>query len=358
MGKKTIWQKLFSSESLTFGIVAIAYAIVAALVYTGNASSQLKNVLISLSCYIVMALSLNLVVGLLGELSLGHAGFLSVGAFTGCMVSIALADLLPLPLRLPLGMIIGGLCAALVGLVVGLPALRLKGDYLAIVTLGCGEIIKNVITNLDIPGTTLHGALGLDTKGIYSSAKTLLPYAIILVLITLLVMMNFKRSKHGRAIMAIRDNRIAAEATGINVTYYKLLVFVLAAFFAGMAGTLYGHAFSQLKADTFNLNMSIEVLVIVVFGGMGSLGGSIVATIILRALQEFLRGFSTYRMLVYSILLILIMILNENKRFQTFKSRFSLSYQWSSFRAFIRKRAAKKNAQKAELNGKEEENRE
>lgn len=346
MEQKNLKKKFLSPDSITLFLVVIAYAVISGLVYTNNAGSQLKNVLISLSCYIVMALSLNLVVGLLGELSLGHAGFLAVGAFSGCMVSIALSDLIPtLIIRLPLSMIIGGLCAALIGFAVGLPALRLKGDYLAIVTLGCGEIIKNVITNLNIPGTTLQGALGLSNGKIYSSAKTLLPYAIVLVLLTLIVMMNFKRSKHGRAIMAIRDNRIAAESSGINITYYKLLVFVLSAFFAGMAGTLYGHSFALIKASTFDLNMSIEFLVIVVLGGMGSLGGSILATVILRALQEVLREFSSYRMLAYSILLIVIMILNENEKFRAWKSRLT----FANFVALIKKIGKKKSpAQAAE----------
>ena len=179
-------------------------------------------------------------------------------------------------------MIVGGLVAMVFGFIVGLPALRLKGDYLAIVTLACGEIIKNIITNLDITG----GALGLNTGAIYSNAKTLLPYAAVLVLLTVLVMMNLKRSKHGRAIMAIRDNRIAAEAIGINVTYFKLAVFMLSAFFAGAAGTLYGHFFANVKAASFDYNMSIEILVIVVLGGMGSVPGSIIAAIVLQLLRS------------------------------------------------------------------------
>ena len=174
--------------------------------------------------------------------------------------SPATAEVLPLVVRLPLSMIIGGLAAAVVGLVVGLPALRLKGDYLAIVTLGCGEIIKTVITNLEITG----GAKGLNTGAIYSDTRTLLPYAIVAVFLVVLVMMNLKNSRHGRAIMAIRDNRIAAESNGVDVTYYKLMVFILAAFFAGMAGTLYGHTLANIKPAMFDYNSSIEILVLVV----------------------------------------------------------------------------------------------
>ena len=310
----------FSKNLITVLMVAVLYAIVSFLVFSGKASRQLSNMLIPISAYIVMAVSLNLVVGLLGELSLGHAGFMSVGLFSGCLVSIALVDILPIGVRIPLAMLTGGLVAAAFGLVVGLPALRLKGDYLAIVTLACGEIIKSIITNLKFTG----GALGLNTGAIYSNSKTLLPFAIVLVFLTMLVMMNLKNSKYGRAIMAIRDNRIAAESTGINVTYYKLAVFVIAAFFAGAAGTLYGHFFANVKAASFDYNMSIEILVMVVLGGMGSVRGSIIAAIVLQALPEMLREFSDYRMLVYSIVLIVIMLLSASPKFAEMKGNWSI----------------------------------
>ena len=217
-------------------------------------------------------------------------------------------------------MLIGGLAAALVGLIVGLPALRLKGDYLAIVTLGCGEIIKSIVTNLNVTG----GAKGLNTGAIYADTKTLLPYGIVLVFLVVIVMMNLKNSRHGRAIMAIRDNRIAAESNGVNVTYYKLMVFIIAAFFAGMAGVLYGHTLANIKPAMFDYNMSIEILVIVVLGGMGSIRGSIIATIILRALPEALREVADYRMLAYSVLLIVIMLLNASPKFAELKGRWSV----------------------------------
>ncbi len=298
-------KKLFTKNTVTVLAVAILYIIVSYLTYSGGASRQLSNMLIPISTYIVLAVSLNLVVGLLGELSLGHAGFMSVGLFSGCLVSIALADALPIGVRLPLAMIVGGLVAAVFGLLIGLPALRLKGDYLAIVTLACGEIIKNIITNLDITG----GALGLSMSAVYAKPRVLLPFAAVLVLLTIIVMMNLKKSKYGRAIMAIRDNRIAAESTGINVTYFKLAVFIIAAFFAGAAGVVYGHSFANVKAASFDYNMSIEILVIVVLGGMGSVRGSIIAAIVLQVLPELLREFSDYRMLLYSIVLIVIMLM-------------------------------------------------
>lgn len=328
--------KILSHKFFPLVFVIAIYAIVGSMLFSGNLSRQYTNMLTSISCYIALAVSLNLVVGLLGELSLGHAGFMSVGLFSGCLISILTAEHLPLAVRLPLSMVVGGIAAAIIGLVVGLPALRLKGDYLAIVTLGCGEIIKNIINNIEITGGPLKGvlagALGLNTNSIYvSKAQKLFPFAFILVILVVIVMMNIKNSKHGRAIMAIRDNRIAAEATGINVTYYKLMVFILAAFFAGMAGVLYGHSLANIKATTFDYNMSIEILVIVVLGGMGSINGSVIAAIILRLLPEVLRSLpemltwlpasikdgiinvADKRMLIYSILLIVFMLLKEGK---------------------------------------------
>ena len=327
--KTNLKQKLLNKTALTMSGIALLYLVLCLMVYSGMASRQLLLVILPISCHIVLAVSLNLVVGFLGELSLGHAGFMSVGLFTGCLVSIATVDVLPMAVRIPLSMIIGGVAAAAVGLVVGLPALRLKGDYLAIVTLGCGEIIKNVINNLHIKkgplAGVLDGALGLNTKTIYSNIKQLLPFLIVLVLLVVWVVLNIQKSRHGRAIMAIRDNRIAAEATGINVTYYKLMVFILAAFFAGMAGVLYGHGFSIIKSAEFGYNFSIELLIIVVFGGMGKVHGSVIAAILLYTLPEIvLREFSDYRMLAYSIVLIVIMLLSENRRFKEWKDSVSL----------------------------------
>ena len=282
-------------DLLTAAAVAMLLAVMAALLYTGSLTRQVTNMLIPTAVYIVMAVSLNLVVGLLGELSLGHAGFMSVGLFSGCLVAIALTNTaLPLMVRLP--------------------TLRLRGDYLAIVTLACGEIIKNIITNLRVTG----GALGLNTTAIYAGAKELLPYGAALVLLTVAVMLNLKRSKYGRAIMAIRDNRIAAESVGLSVTRYKLAVFVIAAFFAGCAGVLYGHSLANIKAAAFDYNMSIEILVIVVLGGMGSVPGSVVSAIVLTVLPEALREVADYRMLVYAVVLILVMQATNNPAMKRF----------------------------------------
>ena len=312
---KKILNKTKIADFATYIGVVIAFIVMNALMNEGLLTRSMKGQLVPICCYIVMAVSLNLTVGILGELSLGHAGFMSVGLFSGCLVSIALANTaLPLAVRLPVSMLAGGLVAAVFGLLVGLPALRLRGDYLAIVTLACGEIIKNVITNLNFTG----GALGLNTTAIYAGAKELLPYGAVLVLLTVAVMLNLKRSKYGRAIMAIRDNRIAAESVGLNVTWYKLAVFVIAAFFAGCAGVLYGHSLANIKAAAFDYNMSIEILVIVVLGGMGSVPGSIASAIVLTVLPEALREVADYRMLVYAIVLILVMQATNNPTMKRF----------------------------------------
>ena len=299
----------------TYILVTAAFLILQVLSTQGKLNSTTKGFLVPACAYIVLAVSLNLLVGICGELSLGHAGFMGIGAFTGIVVTSLLAEAVPNGvLRLVMGMVAGGVLAGVVGFLIGIPVLRLRGDYLAIVTLACGEIIKNVITNLSFTG----GALGLNTSAVYAGAKELLPYGAVLVLLTVAVMLNLKRSKYGRAIMAIRDNRIAAESVGLNVTWYKLAVFVIAAFFAGCAGVLYGHSLANIKAAAFDYNMSIEILVIVVLGGMGSVPGSVVSAIVLTVLPEALREVADYRMLVYAIVLILVMQATNNPTMKRF----------------------------------------
>lgn len=311
-------KRRLASYGLNLVGVALLYAAIT-LAFTFNAfgkSTTYIQGICTTACYtIIMVTSLNLVVGFMGEFSMGHAGFVSVGAYVSAIVSGALAGhgLSDLALLL-VAILAGGLAAGLMGIAVGIPALRLRGDYLAIVTLACGEIIKNIITNLNITG----GALGLDTSSIYAGAKDLLPYGAVLVLLTVAVMLNLKRSKYGRAIMAIRDNRIAAESVGLNVTWYKLAVFVIAAFFAGCAGVLYGHSLANIKAAAFDYNMSIEILVIVVLGGMGSVPGSVISAIVLTVLPEALREVADYRMLVYAIVLILVMQATNNPTMKRF----------------------------------------
>ena len=323
----TLQKTKLRGTGINCGLIVLLFAVVLLLgqVLPQNTYRRVLVPIIWQMCiFILLGTSLNLTLGYLGQLTLGHMGFAGVGAYTAALTSLALerAGLFEASKAAPgqLILVILGCCllgaifAGLLGLLVGIPALRLHGDYLAIVTLACGEIIKNIITNLNITG----GALGLDTSSIYAGAKDLLPYGAVLVLLTVAVMLNLKRSKYGRAIMAIRDNRIAAESVGLNVTWYKLAVFVIAAFFAGCAGVLYGHSLANIKAAAFDYNMSIEILVIVVLGGMGSVPGSVISAIVLTVLPEALREVADYRMLVYAIVLILVMQATNNPTMKRF----------------------------------------
>jgi len=308
-------KKPLATNLVTLAMVVALFIVMFTLSETGILSRHMRSMLVPVCINIILAVSLNLLVGFLGELTLGHAGFMSVGAYAGCLFSIAMKEILPMAIRFPLAMLVGGLVAAVFGIVIGIPVLRLHGDYLAIVTLAFGEIIRSVIINLEFTG----GAAGL--KGTPQDSTFVI--AFIVVMITLLVTMNLVNSRHGRAITAIRDNRIAAEASGINVTYFRMLAFVIAAFFAGVAGVLYGHNLSILTAGTFDYNKSIELLVIVVLGGMGSIRGSVISAIIITLLPEVLRDLADYRMLIYALVLIIMMLLNASPRFAAFKTRFS-----------------------------------
>lgn len=306
-------KKPLAGNLITLAILCVLFVLVLILMEAGALTRHIRSMLVPICINIILAVSLNLTVGFLGELTLGHAGFMSVGAYAGCLFSIAMQNILPTAVRFPLAMLVGGLVAAVFGVLIGIPVLRLHGDYLAIVTLAFGEIIRSVIINLEFTG----GAAGL--KGTPQDSTFVI--AFIVVIITLLVIMNLVNSRHGRAIMAIRDNRIAAEASGINVTYFRMLAFVVAAFFAGVAGVLYGHNLSILSASTFDYNKSIELLVIVVLGGMGSIRGSIISAIIITVLPEALRELADFRMLIYALVLIVMMLLNASPRFAAFKGK-------------------------------------
>ena len=325
------WKKRRDSV-IAFGIVIAAYIMVQIMSATGNLSYSMKGMLVPICAYVVMAISLNLTVGILGELSLGHAGFMSVGAFTGIVVTTLLADAVPVDgLRLAIAMVVAAAAAAVVGVVVGVPVLRLSGDYLAIVTLAACEIIKSIINVLYIgmdskglhislieQGFTLEeggemiingpiGVSGIDKISTFTAG-------FVLILVTLFVILNLINSRHGRAIMAVRDNKIAADSIGISTTRYKLLAFVISAAFAGMAGTLYAMNYSTVTAAKFDFNLSILVLVFVVLGGLGNIWGSVIAAALLTVLPELLRAlnFSDYRMLIYAILLIALMLFNNS----------------------------------------------
>lgn len=303
-------KKLLNKKNIVSSIVAVLiYALITYLVSAGMLSRHYQSLLVPVGVNIILAVSLNLTVGFLGELTLGHAGFMSVGAYAGCLFTVYAN--LPAYIEFPLALIIGGMVAAVFGIIIGVPALRLKGDYLAIVTLAFGEIIRSVFTNLTITGGA-GGLKGIDKMTNYTSVY-------VVALITIIVISNLVNSRHGRAICSIRDNIIASESVGINVVYHKLLAFVVAAFFAGVAGVLYGHNLGILKPDTFDFNKSIEILVIVVLGGMGSIVGSIVSATVITLLPEILRSLADYRMLIYAVVLIVMMILNASPRFTEFK---------------------------------------
>ena len=334
----------------TYAMVITAYAVLQLMGGTGILSATMRGQLVPICAYVAMALSLNLTVGVLGELSLGHAGFMSVGAFAGAVAAAAL-PIPSAPLRLAAAMAVGALFAALAGVLVGIPVLRLNGDYLAIVTLAFGQIIKSIVENLYI---------GMDSRGLHTSflenRLTLRegglmilngPMGIngitkissftagfLLVMLILVVIFHLVGSRTGRAIMALRDNRIAAESVGIPVTKYKLMAFVIAAAMAGAAGTLFALGQNTITASKFDFNTSILILVFVVLGGQGRMWGSIIAAALLTILPEALREFADYRMLVYAIVLILVMLATNNPTLQSFFT--------SLFRKNKRKEAAGK----------------
>ena len=316
--KKQKLRKSTVNNLITYAMVLAFYIIVTVMVNTGAASRHMKSLLVPICVNIVLAVSLNLVIGFLGELSLGHAAFMSIGAYTGGLLSIFMKNMfpnLPVMVRFPLSMLAGGIAGAIFGALVCVVVLRLKGDYLAIVTLAFGEILRSIIINLDFTG----GPSGL--KGVPQDAS--FTYGIILVFITLFVINNLAKSKHGRAIQALRDNTIAATSVGINATKYKLMVFALAAFFAGMAGVLYSHNYSIINAGTFDYNKSIEILVMVVLGGIGSVRGSVIAGALIAVIPEMLRSLQDYRMLIYAIVLIVMMLGTSNEKIKLFIAKYS-----------------------------------
>ena len=340
---KKKWNKTFVNNAITYALVIVAFIAISLLKDAGVLSRSMKGQLVPICVYIVMAVSLNLTVGISGELCLGHAGFMSVGAFVGAVAAACLGGTVPDPtLRLILAMLFGGLFAAVAGVIIGVPVLRLRGDYLAIVTLAFGEIIRNVINCLYVAldggrlvmafnspvsqsaeslaagqsfqilingpqGATISGKLSTFTMGFA------------LILFSLIVVLNLINSRSGRAIMAIRDNRIAAESVGISVTKYKMMAFVISAALAGMAGALYSLNYSTVTASKFKFDTSILVLVFVVLGGIGNIRGSIIAAALLTVLPELLRAFNDYRMLIYAIVLILVMLISNNERIRQWR---------------------------------------
>lgn len=339
MNKLNKMNKFTLTNIKAYGIVIISFLILFPLQKSGAINNSISGQLVPICTYVVMALSLNLTVGFLGELSLGHAGFMSVGAFTGVIAAACLQNVISSEiLRLIVSIIIGGFFSGIAGLLIGIPVLRLRGDYLAIVTLAFGEIIKNIINCLYI---------GVDANGLHMSMKDAeslgmmngrlvvngpqgavgisklasFGAGIVLIIFALFVILNFVNSKSGRAVTAIRDNRIAAESVGISVTRYKLTAFIISAILAGMAGALYAMNFSTIAAKKFDFNTSILILVFVVLGGMGNVVGTIIATALLYVLPELLRGLADYRMLIYAVVLICVMLLTNSEKVNHIKER-------------------------------------
>ena len=345
--KSTAKKKIFINNMITYCMVIAAWLIMQFMISGGHISSLVKGLLVPFCIYVIMAVSLNLTVGILGELSLGHAGFMCVGAFAGALFSKCMKGSIDPTLSLVIAIFIGAAAAAVFGILIGIPVLRLKGDYLAIVTLAFGEIIKNLVNAI---------YLGRDSAGLHFSLKDSLslglapdgevlikgaqgitgtPQAatftigVVLVLITLFIVLNIINSRTGRAIMAIRDNRIAAESVGINITKYKLLAFSVSAALAGVAGVLYAHNLTTLTAlpKNFGYNMSIMILVYVVLGGIGNIRGSVIAAVVLYMLPELLRGLSNYRMLIYAVVLILAMLFNSAPQFVVLRERIAQNFR-------------------------------
>ncbi len=296
-------------------IIIAIYLAISALTEFDIINRQSKALLVPIGVNIILAVSLNLVTGFLGELSLGHAGFMSLGAFAGAIFTLNMN--LPGPLEFIIAILLGGTIAALFGLLIGIPVLRLRGDYLAIVTLAFGEIIRSIINALYLPGGRDEAGnliLNKGTMGL-SGIKTYANYTwvYVAVIITIILCQNLVISRHGRAITSIRDNIIAAESVGIRTSRYKIMAFTVAAFFAGAAGVIGGHNVSIIKPSGYGYDRSIDILVFVVLGGMGSIRGSIIAATILTVLPEFLRPIRDYRMLMYAVLLIAMMLFNHSK---------------------------------------------
>ncbi len=347
MNKKAKFSKTTRDHLTTYAMVIVFYIVVQILIATGAIGSHIQGLLVPVCYYAVCAVALNLCVGILGELSIGHCGFMCVGAFTSAVFSFATQDMMPDGIRFLLALVIGVVCAGVIGFLIGIPVLRLNGDYLAIVTLAFGEIIKNInnAIYLGMDSSGFHISLTSASKlnladdgkmiingamGITGTPKDAnFTIAVIILLVALFVVQNLVDSRDGRAIMSIRDNRIAAEATGINVTKYKMTAFTISAAIAGAAGVLFAHNIATLNSTSqyFGYNASIMILVYVVLGGIGNIRGSVIAAVILYLLPELLRGLANYRMLIYSIVLIAMMLFNWAPAAITFRKKFAARFR-------------------------------
>lgn len=326
--KKIKWK-----HYINYIVIAALTIILGSLSIAGALKSSWQIIFENMAISIMLAVSLSMVVGFLGELSIGHAGFMCVGAYLGGKTVVLLEPVVGDIVALIAGLVVGGILAALCGIVIGLPALRLRGDYLAIVTLAFGEIVWSIFMNTS--EKSFGGALGMPTVRI--DKDYLFVIALVLVLVCLAVTQNLIRSKHGRAITSIRDNEIAARATGINVTKYKLLVFTISAFFAGIAGVLFASANYTVQSMKFNYNYSIEILVMVVLGGMGNINGAIISAALITfldiKLQTVLTGdLAVLQDLVYALILIVIVIYNNAPGLKAFREIYNMKNFIARFR--------------------------
>lgn len=279
---------------ITLAAFIATYIIGSILINMGIIDSYILLNIVLVGINIILAVSLNLITGFTGQFTLGHAAFMAIGAYTSAVFTAKLG------MPFIVAIIASGIMASLAGILIGIPTLRLKGDYLAIATLGFGEIVRILATNMDYIG----GAIGFNDIPQYTNWT----WVFLMTALTYIVIKNFIQSYHGRACIAIRENEIAAEAMGINTTFYKVLAFALGAFFAGIAGSLYANYFYFIKPDSFGFMKSIDILVIVVFGGMGSLAGSIVGAIALSIISIFLQSIPDLRMVIYALILFIIMV--------------------------------------------------
>lgn len=312
MKKKTWMQNFFTKPTIAWIVSIVAVFIVILMAYLlGLVNTYHENTLVTIGINMILAVGLNLVVGFAGQFSLGHAGFMAIGAYVTALISQQVAGIT----GLLIGMLVGGIITGLVALLVGIPTLRLHGDYLAIATLGVAEIIRIIIMNLNIT----NGAAGI--AGVPRTVTWITLF--VFILITTLVTVNYIHSSMGRATIAIKNDEIAAESVGINPTKYKIIAFVIGAITASIAGALYSGYFGVINPSQFTFQKSIDILIIVVFGGIGSITGSFVAAIVLGLLNTVLASFGELRMIIYAIALIAIMIWRPSGLLGDFELSFS-----------------------------------
>lgn len=278
---------------LWIAAAVVFFVISQVIISSGMLNSFLVNILLTIGINVILAVSLHLIIGITGQFSIGHAGFLAVGAYASAVATMKLG------MPLPVALLAGGIVAAIAGLIIGLPSLRLKGDYLAIATLGFGEIVRIVFLNTDYVG----GASGMQV-----THMTDWPWVFGCVILCIIVIANFTNSTHGRACIAIRENEIAADAMGINTTYYKVAAFMIGSFFAGIAGGLFAHNFYIIQPTNFGFLKSFDILIFVVLGGLGSMSGAVIAAVLLTIISAFLQEYPETRMIIYSLVLIVMML--------------------------------------------------